>query len=118
MNADQSKIYLQDILKFNKKYLRAIGWETLTVDNTAGGKSLASIPTEANYALIVVESSISTPAIRYLECGNTVTVVTSSVGIPKSNLDGFDVVGRENLLSFRAIQVGAGTHTLSIQYYK
>ena len=113
---DQSKQYIQDLIFLSKKNLKAIGWQSLTIANNAGGYAL-TVPTGAVYALIVVESNITTPAIRYLEIGPS-TAVTSSVGIPRSNLDAFDVVGAENLTNFRAIQIGVGTHTLSIQYYK
>jgi len=116
IRGDQSKSQLSELVRISKANLIAIGWQSLTVDATAGGVAL-TVPTNARYALIVVESSIATPAIRYLECGNAVETVTSSVGIPRSNLDALDIQGYQNLVNFRAIQVGAGTHTLSIQYY-
>jgi hypothetical protein len=111
------KLLLEELVKISKQNLTAIGYQKLTVDATVGGVSL-TVPTDAKYALIVVESDLTTPAIRYLECGNTVFAVTSSNGIPRSNGDAFDVQGRQNLVSFKAIQVGAGTHALNIQYYK
>ncbi len=115
--ADSSKQLLRELIQISRSNLKAIGWQSLTVDATVGGVSL-TLPTNANYALIVVESTIvGSPAIRYLECGNTVQAVSTTVGIPRSNLDAFDVVGTENLTNFRAIQVAGGTHTLSIQYY-
>lgn len=114
---DESKQYLSQLLTLNRYNLKAIGWQSLTVDATSGGVAL-TVPTNATYALIVVESTITTPAIRYLECGNSVQPVTATVGIPRSNLDVLDIQGKENLINFRAIQVGAGTHSLSIQYYK
>lgn len=112
---NQSKSYLAELVRLNKYNLVACGQEQLTVAGTAVG--LASIPSDAKYALIEVESSITTPAIRYLELGNT-TLPTASLGIRRSNLDAFDVSGMPNLINFRAIQVGVGTHKLNVQYYK
>ncbi len=117
--ADSSKQKLIELLQISRANLKACGWESLTVDGTVTGKPLASIPAGANYALMVVESTIAgSPAIRYLECGNTVQTISSTIGIPRSNLDAFDVVGAEQLANFRAIQVAGGTHTISVQYYR
>ena len=115
--ADNNKLYTEELVKLARKSLKAIGWQSLTVDATSGGVSL-TIPSGAIYAFMVVESSATGTAIRYLECGNSVQAVSTTVGIPRSNLDVFDVQGSENLINFRAIQAQAGTHTLSIQYYK
>lgn len=112
---NQSKSYLSELVRINKSNLIACGQEQLTVAGTA--VALASIPADAKYALIEVESSITTPAIRYFELGGG-TLPTSSLGIRRSNLDAFDVSGMPNLINFRAIQVGAGTHKLNVQYYK
>ena len=115
---NQSKEFLETLLSYTKYNKKAIGWQSLTVDATVAGVSL-TIPANATYALIVVESTVTSGSvIRYLECGNTITTVTSTVGIPRAHLDAFDVQGAENLTNFRAIQVTAGTHQLSIQYYK
>lgn len=112
---NSSKSYLSELTRLTKYSLIACGYEQLTVAGTAVG--FASIPAEAKYALIEVESSITTPAIRYLELG-TNTPPTTSIGVRRSNLDAFDVSGMPNLINFRAIQVGAGTHKLNVQYYK
>lgn len=113
--SDQSKSYLSELIRLNKKDLIAIGYEKLTVAGTAVG--LASIPTEARYALVVVESSVASGmAIRYLEYG---AAPTASDGIGRANLDAFDIHGRQNMVNFKAIQTtGASTNTLHIQYYK
>jgi len=115
MITDQAKIYLQELVRLSRYLQIACGYEKLTVAGTA--VSLASIPEDANYAIVTVESSITTTAIRYLELGAN-TLPTSTDGAPKSNLDIFDIQGQQNLKTFRAIQVSAGTHTLQIQYYK
>ncbi len=113
---DQSKSYLKQLVDASRYNLIAFGYQTLTVDATVGGVSL-TVPAGANYALIEVESSIATPAIRYKECGPT-SAVTATDGIRRSNLDAFDVVGYQNLINFRAIQVGAGTHQINVMYYR
>lgn len=115
VNSDQTKQYVNELVSLTKKNLVACGYENLTVAGTA--VALASIPAEAAYALIVVESSITTPAIRYLELG-TKTIPTSVIGLPRSNGDAFDITGYANLNNFRAIQVAGGTHNLCVQYYK
>lgn len=114
--SDSSKQFLQELLRLTKYDLIATGTESLSVAGTAVG--LASVPSDAKYAIMIVESSVTaTPAIRYLELGGK-TLPTSSVGIPRSNLDAFDVFGYQNLINFRAIQYAAGTHTITVQYYK
>lgn len=112
---NQSKSYLSELVRLNKYNLIACGQEQLTVAGTAVG--LASIPADAKYALIEVESGLTTPAIRYFELG-AATLPTASLGIRRSNLDAFDVSGMPNLLNFRAIQIAGGTHKLNVQYYK
>lgn len=112
--SDQSKTYLQELVKLNKKNLIACDYENLSVAGTAVA---LTVPAEAQYALIVVESTISTPAVRYLELGPK-TLPTSTVGIPRYNGDAFDITGYQNLVNFRAIQIATGTHNLCIQYYK
>jgi len=115
--SNQTKEFVSDLLTLSRYNKKAIGWQSLTVDATVGGVAL-TIPANATYALIVVESTVTSGTVlRYLEIG-PITAVTSSVGIPRSHLDAFDIQGAENLKNFRAIQTTAGTHTLSIQYYK
>lgn len=111
---NQSKSYLDQILRQQRYNLTAIGYQQLTV----GAEAVAlTVPEGATYALIEVESDLTTPAIRYLELG-AATLPTASTGIRRSNLDGVDVTGRPNLENFRAIQVAGGTHKLNIVYYK
>lgn len=112
--ADNSKSQLKEILRLNNKNLIANGYEKLTVSSSV---IALTVPTNSNYALVVVESSITTPAIRYLELGDIIPP-SGTDGIPRSNLDAFDIQGYQNLVNFRVIQVGAGTHTLQIQYYR
>lgn len=115
LSGDQSKSFLAELIKINKNNLVACGFEKLTVAGTV--VKFLNIPTNATYALIEVESSIATAAIRYLELGDK-TPPSTTDGIARSNTAAFDVSGYQNIVNFRAIQVGAGTHTLQIQYYK
>lgn len=117
IRSDQSKSYLNELVKLSKSDLVSIGYQKLTVDGTVGGVGL-TIPTNARYALVVAESTISTTAIRCLECGNTIQAVSAGTGIPIVTGDRFDIQGTQNLSNFRAIQEAAGTHYLHIQYYK
>lgn len=109
--ADITKDYLKELLQLTRYNMVACGYQKLTVDGTV--KSL-TIPTGARYALCVLQSSIATPAVRYLEYGTP----SSTDGIPRSDLDAFDIQGAQNLTNFKVTQIGAGTHTLHIQYYK
>ena len=111
---NQSKSYLDQLLRQARYNVTAIGYQQLTVAGTAVA---LTVPAGATYAMIEVESDLTTPAIRYLELGDT-TLPTASTGIRRSNLDGMDITGRPNLENFRAIQIGAGNHRLNIQYYK
>lgn len=112
--SDQVKDYLKQLLQLTRYNLVACGYQKLTV---AGAAVSLTIPTDARYALVVLQSNITTPAIRYLELGGG-TLPTATDGIPRSDLDAFDIQGAQNLTNFRAIQVGAGVHTLHIQYYR
>lgn len=111
---NQSKSFLAELVKINKSNLLAFAYEKLTVNGTVVA---LTVPTGATYALITVESSLITPAIRYLELG-VISPPSATDGLVRSNLDVFDVTGTPNLVNFRATQVAAGTHTLHIQYYK
>jgi hypothetical protein len=112
---NQSKSYLSELVRLNRYNLIACGYEQLSVTGTA--TALLNIPADAKYALMEVESSLTTPAIRYLELGDKV-LPTSSTGIRRSNLDGVDISGYQNLINFRAIQIAAGTHKINVAYYK
>ena len=113
---NQSKSYQSLLLRASLNGYKAFGFEQLTVGNTVVN---LTIPTGAKYALIVVESTISTNCIRYLEFGGANKVVNNTtIGIPVSNGSVFDITDAQNLSGFQAIQVGAGTHKLNIQYYK
>jgi len=90
--------------------------QQLTVTTTA---QALTVPTGAKYALISVESDISTRACRIWENGSN---PTAAIGLIKANLDTFDITGANNLANFRIILdtlAAASTLTkLNILYYK
>jgi hypothetical protein len=90
---------------------RAISNQQLTVDGTV---AKLTVPTNAKYALIVPESSATGTAIRYWLDGS---IPTTTEGIPRGNLDAFDIVEKQNLENFRITQAQAGTHNLQVQYF-
>lgn len=114
IGSDQSKSHLSELVRLTNYNYIALGYQKLTVDGTV--KSL-TVPDGARYAVCIIESSLTTPAIRYLELGAG-TPPSSTNGLVRSNLDAFDIQGYQNLINFRVTQVGTGTHTLHIQYYK
>lgn len=112
MFGNQSKTYLERLVRQGNNNPICIGKEILSVSTI---KSL-TIPSGATYCEIRVESSnTATPALRYWMDGST---PTASEGMPLSNLDLMDILNAQNMVNFKVIQTGAGTHTLSIQYYK
>lgn len=113
---NQSKSYLEALARASANGFKAFGFQQLTVSNTVVN---LTIPTDAKYALIIVESTISTNCIRYLEFGGSTTVVAAgTVGLPVTNGSVFDITDAQNLAGFQAIQEAAGTHKLNIQYYR
>lgn len=115
---DNEYIYLlKEIRRLALTSPNAIGYQALTVDSTVGGLSL-TIPDGATYAEFVMESSATGIVARYLHCGGSTGVPTSTAGLALSPLDRFDITNAENLTNFRIIQAQAGTHKLHVQYYK
>lgn len=116
IQADNGKSLLRELVGLTKRRIEAIGYQKLTV---AGSVVSLTIPTNARYAEITVESSlgVNVAAIRHLELG-TVTPPTTTDGIVKCHLNTFTIESAENLAKFRAIQAAVGTHTLHIQYFK
>lgn len=110
---NQSKSYLSRLQRSALNSFKAFSYQQLTINNTV---QKLTIPTDAKYALIIVESSIATTCARYLETGQT--TVAAGTGMPISNGTVFDVTDAQNLAGFQVIQEAAGTHKLNIQYYK
>lgn len=100
----------------NKKDLIAMGYQKLVVSG-ASAQAL-TVPSEASYAEIRVESSVTASIpLRYLMLG-AATEPTTTDGLALSHLDFFDIPNGDNIRNFRVIEVTAGTHTLHVQYYK
>ena len=114
IRSDQSKSYLSELAKLAKYNLVACGYEQITV---TGSLSSLTVPTDARYAIIAVESDASGVAVRYLELAD-ITVPTTTSGFPRSNNDLFDLQGYQNLLNFRITQAQSGTHIINVAYYK
>ena len=115
-NSDQTKSILLDLLKFTKKEKIAIGYESLSIDDAAPFS--LSIPDDANYAEIRIESPSTTGIVaRYLLLGDVFPPAASD-GIGLSHLDLFDISSRENLQNFRIIADTSLFAKVYIQYYK
>jgi hypothetical protein len=114
VRSDQSKSYLSELVSLSKRNLVAIGYQQITI---TGSVSSFTVPADAKYALCVLESSATGVAVRYLELGG-LTLPTTTIGLPRSNGDSFDVQGAQNLTNFRVTQAQAGTHSLNVVYYK
>ena len=113
---NQSKSYLQELVRLNKYNLLEFSYEKLDV-STAGVKNL-TVPNGAKYAEISAESSVTaTVPMRYKLLG-TSSLPTASDGHAITHLLVFDISGKPNLDNFRVIQTGAGTNTLHVTYYK
>ena len=111
--SDQNKQYTSELVKLAKYNLIACGYEKITVSTV---QSL-TVPANAKYAMIALESDATGVAIRYLELG-TVTLPTSTDGFPRSDGELFDIQGYQNLINLRLIQAQSGTHIIHICYYK
>lgn len=110
---NQSKSYLDQLLKQNLNSFKAFAYEKVTV---TGAVTTLTVPDTAKYAEIRLESSNTTSvAVRYLITGE---IPTATDGMALNNLDLFDLTDYQNLVNFKAIQTAAGTHTLHVQYYK
>lgn len=113
-SGDQSKSYLSSILKSALNSFKAFSYESITVDGTV--KNL-TIPADAKYALITVESSVTTGVIaRYLETKQS--VVTTTLGLALRDGSVLDITDAQNLAGFQITQAQAGTHVIKVQYYK
>lgn len=116
VNIDNNKSYSRELVRLAKYNLVACGFQKLTVNSTSGGVSM-TVPNDAKYALCVVESDATGTAIRYKQLG-ALSAPTTSEGIPRADLELFDIQGYQNLINFRAIQAQSGTHSIQIEYYK
>lgn len=97
----------------HNKDVRAFAHQKLSV--TGATPQALTVPDGALYADIAVESADTGVVIRYLNYPNCTP--TTSIGMPLSNGDKFNIVTGDDLVNFRCIAV-SGTQTLTIQYYK
>ena len=108
---------LSRMLSLMSNGYKAIGSQVITL-STAGVYSL-TVPEGANYALMVIEEAGGTTGtskiVRFLETGAN---PTSSIGIPRGDLDAWDVISYQNLVNFKIIRVTAASHVLQVQYYQ
>ena len=110
---NQSKSYLSKILRAHLNSFKAFDYQKLSITGTAAA---LTVPTGTKYAEIRLESTVtSSVPVRYLITGD---VPTSTDGMALNHLDLFDLTDYQNIINFKAIQTGAGTHTLHITYYK
>jgi hypothetical protein len=94
---------------------KAIGHEVITF-NAASVFSL-TVPDQARYALCVLEEVGSTGSAKVIRFWLDGSNPTTTVGIPKGDMEAFDIAGYSNLKEFRAIKVAGGSHTLTVQYF-
>lgn len=111
---NQSKSYLSGILRSALNSFKAFSYESITIDGTV--KTL-TVPDGAKYALITVESSVTSGVIaRYLETKQS--TVTTTLGLALRDGSVVDVTDAQNLAGFQVTQATAGTHVIKVQYYK
>lgn len=113
---------LRDLISQANNGKQCIGYETLSVTNSAVGR-LVDIPENAQSMEITVECAGSTnanSAVRYTLDGSTpVTGAASSLGVPLGDFDTVEITNNTNLNNFRVIAVdAANTKYLKVQYFK
>ncbi len=111
---NQSKSYLSELVRQGLNSFVAFGYEKITVSN-----SVVSLtpPTDARYATITVESSVTTGVvIRFLLDRSIAVSTTDGQGLRDGSV--LDITMAENLKNFQAIQAQAGTHVIYVEYFK
>lgn len=111
--SDQSKSYLTELVRLASNSPKAFSYEKIVVDGTV--KRL-TIPIDARYAIISLESVDTGIAARFLETNQT--TVTSSIGMPLYNGTTYDILDYQNLSQFQIIRAQSGATSLNVQYYK
>lgn len=106
--------YLQ-VVKSAPSGFTPLGHQTLTVAATAGGHALPSIPSDAQFALI----SLETAAIRWTD---DTTAPTASVGHmltpPSGDAVYLFLEGRVRLTQWRGFRTTATSGAVQVSYYK
>ena len=111
--SDQSKSYLEKLVRIAENSPKAIGYESITLDGTV--KRLTP-PIDTTYAIATLESVDTGVAARYLETLST--TVSSTVGLPVTSLQSIDILDYQNIINFQIIRVQSGATTLKVQYYR
>ena len=112
---DNNKSYTRELVRLNNYNLIAIGYEKLSLNLTV--KAL-TVPDNARYAILKLESNITAAGARYLELGDKMPP-SATDGISLSNNDVVSIDGYQNLINFRITRTaGISVGTLHIQYYK
>lgn len=93
---------------------KCIGYEQITIGSNVEKLNLTNLKSTPRYAILYLESDATGIAIRYRIDGG---IPTTSVGMPKENGDGWDVISTEDLSRLQIIQAQSGNHILNIEYY-
>lgn len=110
---NQSKSYLELLVRQGNNSPKNIGYQKLTVDGTV---DILTIPSGSTFCQIRLESSVTSGiTIRYRMDG---TDPTSTDGMGLSHLESIAVFDAENMTKFKAIQAVGGVHILHILYFK
>jgi hypothetical protein len=97
-----------------------VGYYKMTVTGSATpvvSIGASNIPANANYAVFTVEGS--TTSGNVLRCTfNASTVISSTVGVPKSDASSWDTNLRYNILNFTAISLTSSNEIIHIEFYE
>ena len=115
-SGDQSKSYLNLLVRYSLNGFKANGYQQLTVDNTAKG---LTIPDDSKYAILILETDGTGIVARWGMDGNTsASIITPGTGMPANEYFTMDITDYANLDGFRITQESANTTILNIQYFK
>jgi len=110
---DNSKSYLRALLSGSLNDFKSFAYEAITVTGTLAS---LTIPEGARYAQMILESTATGTAARFLR--NKSVDVTSTVGMPIGDDASFDVTDFANLNGFQIIKDQAGTTVLHVEYFR
>lgn len=95
-----------------------IGFEQITVDNTAGGKSFTATKVEPSGSGAFPQATTARCRLRTAEISFTYdgTAPTTTVGQLLEVGDYLEITGHDNIMRFRAIRTGASSGQLDCVY--
>lgn len=97
--------------------LRAIGSETLTIDDTAGGIGFTAAELTDKVIRAVCKNETGEIRVQTSPPGDVVVTAGGTEGSPTIAIDGsFKVIGMPDMLNFRAIRTGATSGSLHVVY--